>query len=147
MIQSFQVVVHTAFIKRTVLTALIATLPTGCFVGGEEQPVMGRWQSVDTVDTHPNTVFIDDDLFGSATIYYYLDDDPTLYYTEYLVVATAVERDRSYDLEMICDEDFECSSLDFTMSCRVIDGTNMSCSCDEGMFAHYPFLDFERPGD
>jgi hypothetical protein len=128
--------------KATVTLAFVVALVfSACFVGGDEVVLAGVWESTQSVGGRSNSLEIDEKLSGSATIYFYYGDDPTLYVADYVAVASTIEDDVSYRISMFCDGD--CSALDFTMICRVIEGKFLDCTGSD-LFASYEALHFER---
>jgi hypothetical protein len=133
--------------KSLILFGLAAALlSTACFVGGEDVPLAGSWESHEPIGGYRNTLDIDEDLRGAATVYFYLgNDDPTLYYADYIVAATTLGTSDNYLVSMVC-LGTECSDLDFTMTCGVIDGEYLDCIGSDS-FADYDGLAFTRPYD
>jgi hypothetical protein len=133
--------------KSLVVLGLAAVLfSPACFHGEEEEdvPLAGSWESDERVGGYRNTLDIDENLTGSATLYFYYDDDPDLYYADYIAVASELEASGSYLVSMICDGS-SCSDLDFTMTCGVIGAMYLDCA-GSGLFATYDVLYFERNG-
>lgn len=135
--------------KSLILFGLAAALlSTACFHGGEGGvyvPLAGSWESDEEVGGYLNTLDIEEDLIGSATLYFYFDDDPTLYYADYTAIAVPLGASDNYLVSMICEGN-ECSDLDFTMTCGVIDGKYLDCVGSD-TFASYDNLSFTRPND
>src|SRR5690606_25034689 len=104
--------------KSRQLGLAAALVSTACFRGGEDVPLVGAWESDDRVGGYRNLLDIDEDLTGSATLYFYFNDDPALYYADYIAVATELDASNSYLISMICED--SCSDFDFTMTCVVI---------------------------
>jgi hypothetical protein len=131
---------------RTLVNSLAtAVFSTACFHGGVDVPLSGSWESDEDVSGYLNTLDIEEDLIGSATLYFYFDDDPTLYYADYTAIATILDASNSYLVSMICDGNGnECSDLDFTMTCRVTEGMYLDCIGSD-RFATYDNLSFTRP--
>ena len=123
------------------LACVFALVFSACFSGGDEVVLAGVWESTMSVGGRNNSLEIDQKLAGSATIYFYYGDDPALYVADYVAVAATIEEDVSYRISMFCDGD--CSALDFTMVCRVIEGKFLDCTGSD-LFASYEALHFKR---
>jgi hypothetical protein len=127
---------------------LISLGLSACFVGGEfeSETLIGSWESREVIDDSRNSLFIEDedgDIAGSATIYFYLGNDPQRYVLDFMATVTTIETNREYLVDMVCAEDYDCSEFNFTMDCSVINATNLDCSGSDA-FATYSALYFER---
>jgi len=103
--------------------------------GGGVDPIANRWESRDPVGGFYNSLELDEDLTGDATVYYYASDG-YLYYNTFRVEAEQ-RAEGFYELRMDCEGG--CSDLSFRMECDMNNAADdMSCSGD-GVWSQYAF--------
>ncbi|MDP7110407.1 MAG: hypothetical protein QGH45_00515 [Myxococcota bacterium] len=104
-------------------------------------PIEGDWESAEKIGGERNTLEIDPDNRGEATIYFYMGSD--LYYDDFDVEVTEAiseNQRRSFVLEMEADST---SELDFEMECDMNDAKDeLECEGDD-LFESYEF-EWER---
>jgi hypothetical protein len=114
--------------KHNLLTALLLTLTaivaaTACDSGDDIDPIVGYWESRETIAGERDELELDDTLRGEARIYFYFAGDPV--YADFDVEGQNRGGGR-YDLELDCDGD--CSELDFEMDCELRANDRLECS-------------------
>jgi hypothetical protein len=121
-------------------TAAIVTLCatfalTGCPVQSGSDPIVAEWKGETAVGSYYNSLEVDDDMSGEATLYYY-DSEGYLYYADFRV-DVEVTGGGEYTLGMECKGD--CSWADFDMDCELnSDADGLDCEGD-GIWAAYEF--------
>jgi hypothetical protein len=126
--------------KLSIALSVSLLTPVACNSPEEEKDALvGLWYSLDSVGSDRNELEIGPDLVGTATIYFYYED--SLYYADFTAIAYALEPNRRYEIEMLCDGG--CGDLDFEMDCVMVDDRNINCDGD-GPFADYENLTFFR---
>jgi hypothetical protein len=123
--------------KTTTASVLLAIAAlAGCTsVEDGPDPIVSSWESAEPVGGFYNSLEIEDDLSGDATIYFYASDG-YLYYLEFDVEAEIDEAGR-YTLELECNGD--CGDYDFEMECDMSSlGDEMDCDGD-GIWSQYAF--------
>ena len=119
----------------TLVTVIAATLLAACGGGGGEgmEPIVAAWEM--PVGDYRNTLEIDEDLGGRATVYF-VASDGYLYYLDFRVDAEPLSGDR-YALDLECIGD--CASYDIEMDCELYDeGDKMQCNAYGG-WSSYQF--------
>jgi hypothetical protein len=121
------------------LVALVAAVfflnLTACDDDSGPDPIIGDWKLTERVCDEYAEMEVEDDLEGTATIYFVYGAD--CWYADF---DFEVERDgKEYIFDMECDGD--CGELDFEMECE-LDGDELECEGDE-MWNDFP-LDWEK---
>jgi hypothetical protein len=125
----------TTKIAAALLASLVAATTAACTgIAAGQEPIVGEWEGVDTIDNYRNTMEIEDDLEGEARVYFYYDWE--LYYADFDVKAKPDGRG-GYELRLKCQGN--CAWLDIDMDCEVdADGQKMECDA-EGAWSNYDF--------
>ena len=131
---------------KTAVPLLALGLTCSCFVGGEGQPVVGGWRSLQTVGGYHNSLEITpDNLEGSAVVYFGLSGEKGVYVDSFAAGVRVLGEER-YTIEMRCDfDDPDC--VDFELSCRVatVEGGHELLDCrGNGVFESYENFTFQR---
>jgi len=118
---------------------MLAALALGACAQEDDgpDPLIGSWESRDSVAGERNELQIDPDLRGDATIWFFFEGD--LYYADFDVSARVLEEGSRYELEMQCEG---CSDFDFDMDCDLVYDDRLECDGD-GPWADYVF-EWER---
>lgn len=117
-------------------------LALSCLSGCQEDepapdPMIGAWQSRDSVAGQRNALEVRPDLRGEATIWFYYAEE--LYYADFDVRVSVIEKGARYELEMECDG---CADFDFDMECDMVYDDRLECDGD-GPWESYAF-EWER---
>jgi hypothetical protein len=108
------------------LFVMLAAVAFVALAVGCPEPVVGDWIAIDDIGGEYNEMELQDDLEGSATIYFYYDYD--LYYTDFDVTAEKVENG-VYEIEYDADG----SDLDLTVECELNrDKDELECKHNKG---------------
>jgi len=101
---------------------------TGCASNLE-----GNWESEERINGKYNTMYIDADGTGEATLRFSLGSKN--YFADFSIEWE--ETDDGYEIDMECEGN--CSDLDFTMTCKERnDGATLKCKGD-GKWSEYGF--------
>lgn len=137
---------------RTNVFLSIFLLPLLLALAACDNPVVGSWRSDKKLPNgQRNSLTVEDDLSGKATIYATPEYDHT-YWVKFKFKFDGKEKDDGYrwDFDMNCSSG-PCNGDDFEMECAVYDGDDndgldkLNCKGD-ARWANYPF-DWERDED
>ena len=131
--------------QRTMRTMILALAISGsalallsaCEKDPGPDPIIGDWVLKDRVCDEYAELEVEDDLEGTATIYFYYEG--SCYYADFDFEVDVDKRGRDYVFDMECDGD--CGDLDFEMECE-LDGDDLECEGDE-MWSDWDF-EWER---
>ena len=121
---------------KRILFAVLTTLALAACPNSDSEPdpIAGDWRSSESIGGNRNTLEIDDDLAGTAKVFFAIEGD--LFFANFDVVVSP-ERDGEYTVDMECDG--ACGELDFEMECEITSsGSRLECEGD-GLWGGYPF--------